>query len=87
MTWLAVGPNNDEFTTFVLYSKELMANQNPNTNLGHPSILLSTNDIEKTYEKLVNNEVKVSELMIMPYGKMFHFFDQDNNQYVIREDK
>ena len=40
MTWLEVGPSEDEFTTFVLYNKSLMEKQNPNTYTGHPSILL-----------------------------------------------
>ncbi|HCL01401.1 MAG TPA: glyoxalase, partial [Lachnoclostridium phytofermentans] len=44
MKWLEVGPANDSFTTFVLYEKKLMMSQNPDTNVGHPSILLSTND-------------------------------------------
>jgi lactoylglutathione lyase len=33
------------------------------------------------------NGVEVGELMIMPYGKMFSFKDQDNNEYMLREDK
>ena len=28
MTWLEVGPSEDEFTTFVLYNKSLMEKQN-----------------------------------------------------------
>ena len=84
--WIEVGPSEDEFTTFVLYSKEAMKMQNPETNVGHPSVLLSTNNIEKTYEEFKNNGVKVGELMKMPYGSMFNFFDQDGNQYIVRED-
>jgi lactoylglutathione lyase len=87
MTWLEVGPSQDEFTTFVLYEKKLMAAQNPNTNLGHPSILLSTNNIDKTYNELKEKNVKVDDLIKMPYGSMFTFYDQDKNQYIIREDK
>lgn len=84
--WIEVGPSEDEFTTFVLYSKEAMKMQNPETNVGHPSVLLSTNNIEKTYEEIKNNGVKVGELKKMPYGSMFNFFDQDGNQYIVRED-
>lgn len=84
--WIEVGPSEDEFTTFVLYSKEAMKMQNPETNVGHPSVLLSTKNIEKTYEEIKNNGVKVGELKKMPYGSMFNFFDQDGNQYIVRED-
>ncbi len=87
MKWLEVGPSQSEFTTFILYDKNLMRNQNPATNLSHPSIMLSTTDIEKAYEEMKENGVEVGELMIMPYGKMFSFQDQDKNEYMLREDK
>ena len=87
MKWLEVGPANESFTTFVLYEKELMMKQNPDTNVGHPSVLLSTNDIQNTYQELVEKDVKVSEILTMPYGSMFHFFDMDDNMFLVREDK
>ncbi|MBU3136421.1 VOC family protein [Clostridium gasigenes] len=86
MKWLEVGPSENEFTTFVLYDKNMMAAQNPKMNLGHPSIILSTNDIDKTYDELKENNVEVGELMKMPYGSMFKFNDQDGNEYLIRQD-
>ncbi|WP_195939125.1 VOC family protein [Romboutsia sp. 1001713B170131_170501_G6] len=86
MKWLEVGPSEEEFTTFVIYDKNLMLSQNPKANVNHPSIILSTSDIENTYNKMKLNEVEVGELMIMPYGKMFSFKDQDGNDYLVRED-
>lgn len=86
MKWLEVGPSEEEFTTFVIYDKNLMLSQNPKANVNHPSIILSTRDIENTYNKMKSNEVEVGELMIMPYGKMFSFKDQDGNDYLARED-
>lgn len=85
--WLEVGPSEDEFTTFIIYEKELMLSQNPSANVGHPNVLLSTTDIEKTYEELKQNGVDLGEMMVMPYGSMFKFKDQDGNEYLIREDK
>lgn len=87
MKWIEVGPSESEFTTFVLYSKEAMRGQNPNTNVEHPSVLLSTTDIDTTYGELRDNGVELGKLMVMPYGKMFSFKDQDGNSYIIREDK
>lgn len=87
MKWLEVGPSESEFTTFILYDKNAMRSQNPSTNVEHPSILLSTTDIESSYNQMKENDVEVGELMIMPYGKMFSFKDQDGNQYMLREDK
>lgn len=85
--WIEVGPSANEFTTFVLYDKNLMMAQNPSTNVAHPSILLSTTDIDGTYNEMKEKGVEVGELMKMPYGKMFTFKDQDGNQFMLREDK
>jgi predicted enzyme related to lactoylglutathione lyase len=87
MKWLEVGPNEDAFTTFVLYDKNLMMAQNPSTNVAHPSILLSTKDIDVAYEQMKSKGVEVGELQKMPYGSMFSFKDQDGNEYILREDK
>lgn len=87
MKWVEVGPNESEFTTFVLYDKNLMRAQNPATDVAHPSIILSTTDIDNTYNEMKAGAVEVGELMKMPYGKMFSFKDQDGNQFLIREDK
>ena len=87
MKWLEVGPSEDEFTTFILYDKNLMKSQNPNMNLGHPSIILSTSNVKKAHEMLIGNGVVVTDIITMPYGKMFTFKDQDGNEYLLREDK
>lgn len=87
MTWLEVGPSDDLSTTFILYNKELMISQNPNANVSHPSILLTTKDIQASYDEMKAKNIEVGELMIMPYGKMFSFKDPDGNEYLLREDK
>lgn len=84
-TWMEVGPSGDD-TTIILYSKSLMEKQKP-SKVAHPSVLFSTTDIDTAYEKMQQNDVKVGELMKMPYGNMFTFYDQDGNEYLLREDK
>lgn len=64
-----------------------MLAQNPQANVGHPNIILSTDDIESTYNEMKTNEVEVGEIMKMPYGSMFKFKDMDGNDYLVREDK
>ena len=87
MKWLEVGPSESEFTTFVLYDKNLMLSQNPSDTVLHPSIMLSTADIESSYNEMKTNAVEVGEIMNMPYGKMLTFKDQDGNEYLLREDR
>lgn len=85
--WLEVGPSEDEFTTFIIYEKNIMKAQNPDANVDHPNVILSTDDIESTYNEMKSKDIQVEDLMIMAYGKMFKFKDQDNNEYLVREDK
>ena len=87
MKWLEVAPSEESFTTFVIYEKRLMLAQNPKANVAHPNIILSTNNIDATYDQMKSNGINVGEIMNMPYGKMFKFQDQDNNEYLVREDK
>lgn len=87
LKWVETKPNQDSLTSFVLYEKALMQSQNPQISVEHPSIILSTKDIQTTYEEMKEKGIKVDDLMIMPYGKMFTFYDQDENRYMIREDK
>jgi len=86
-TWLEVSPNNHAITSFVLYNKQVMKQQSPETNVEHPSVLLSTVDVESAHKKMKANGVEVEAIMNMPYGKMFSFKDQDGNAYILREDK
>ncbi|MHC1723701.1 MAG: VOC family protein [Aminipila sp.] len=87
MKWLEVGPSESQDTTFVLYDKKLMMTQNPSANVSHPSVILSTTDIENAYNEMKTNGVEVGEMMTMPYGKMFSFKDQDGNEFLLREDR
>lgn len=84
--WIEVGPSDDEFTTLVLYSKAAMEQQQP-SKVAHPSILFSTTEIEAAYEEMKQNGVKVDDMLRMPFGTMFTFYDQDGNEYLLREDK
>lgn len=86
MKWIEVGPSEDEFTTLILYSKQAMEQQQP-TKVAHPSVLFTTTEIEASYEKMKEIGVKVGEFLDMPYGKMFTFYDQDGQEYLLREDK
>lgn len=87
MVWMEVKPSEEEFTSFVIYNRDLMLSQNPKANVEHPSIILSTTDIESAYNKMKEKEVEVDDIINMPYGKMVSFKDQDGNAYLLREDK
>ena len=85
--WMEVRPNEGAVTSLIIYEKELMQKKKPTANVGHPNVILSTQEIEKAYDQMKENGVEVGELQVMPYGKMFSFKDQDGNAYLLREDK
>lgn len=87
MRWMEVKPNKNESTSFVLYDKKVMQQQNPKTNIGHPSVLLSTTDIQSTWSKMKENGVNVGDITSMQYGKMVIFKDLDGNDFILREDQ
>jgi len=87
LTWLEVAPSKTSTTSFVLYLKEAMKNQNPKANVEHPTLILSTTDIASVHKKMKANGIEVEDLLSMPYGKMFKFKDQDGNDYLLREDQ
>lgn len=86
MKWIEIAPSESEFTTFILYDKKLMESQE-GVSTSHPSILLSSTDVESSYEKMKEKGIDIGDMINMPYGKMFSFKDQDGNEYLLREDK
>ena len=59
MKWIEVGPAQGDTTVFVLYDKKMMEAQNPKVNVGHPSVMMSTDNIEEAYKELLEKGVSV----------------------------
>lgn len=86
LKWIEVAPNKESSTVFVLYNKKMMETQNPDTNVGHPSVILSTHDIQQAYDEMKKKGVTVGEILKLPYGSMFQFYDREDNIFLLRED-
>ena len=84
--WLEVAPSDASPTSFVLYDKALMQQQNATVCVGHPSVILSTDNAERTYEQMKADDVAVGSLQQMPYGTMFTFQDPEGNSYLGRQE-
>ncbi|CYX64312.1 lactoylglutathione lyase and related lyases [Streptococcus suis] len=59
----------------------------PELNLGTPSILMTSVDVAKTYEELVERGVTTNPVMDLGFMKVISFADNDGNYYAIREVK
>lgn len=82
-----VAPKLNGATEFVLHNKEQVRNMSPELNLGTPSILMTTDNIEKLHSKLLSNGVNANEIISFGDMKFFNFSDEENNYFAVREVK
>ncbi|MCA1026560.1 VOC family protein [Cytobacillus kochii] len=83
--WYEVASSEQTETTIVLQDKQTVAKMSPELNLGTPSLMFYTNDIEKLYQTYKNKEITVGELVEMPFGKVFNFADNEDNYFAVME--
>ncbi|GAA0377604.1 VOC family protein [Bacillus horti] len=88
MRWIEVAPSKDDAgTSLILHNKDFVAKMSPELNLGTPSLMFFTKDIEQLYSDLSNKEVTVGELVEMPFGRVFNFADDEENYFAVMEQK
>ncbi|ALC90529.1 glyoxalase [Bacillus sp. FJAT-18017] len=85
MRWIEVAPSSDSETSFVLHDKEFIAKMEPDLNLGTPSLMLFTDDLEKLHSSLVEKGITVGEIVALPSGKVFNFADREDNYFAVME--
>lgn len=83
--WYEVASSEQTETTIVLQDKQTVAKMSPELNLGTPSLMFYTDDIEKLYQTYKNKEITVGELVDMPFGKVFNFADNEENYFAVME--
>jgi lactoylglutathione lyase len=87
MKWIELAPNAQAETSIILHNKELIAKMDPEMNLGTPSLLLFTENLDALYEDFKSKQVKVGELVTMPTGRVFNFADSEDNYFAVLEKK
>ena len=85
MRWIELSPNKDAETTIILYNKEFVAKMSPELNLGTPSLMFFTENLDQLHSDLANKNVTVGEMMMMPFGKVFNFADNEENYFAVME--
>jgi len=86
MRWIEVAPADAE-TSIVLHNKELIAQMSPGLNLGTPSLMFYTDDLDGLYNDLTSKNVTVGEIVSMPTGRVFNFADDEENYFAVMERK
>jgi lactoylglutathione lyase len=87
MRWIEIAPSGEAETSLILHNKEWVAKMSPMVHLGTPSLMFFTSDIDQLYSDLTGKNVKVGELVTMPFGRVFNFADSEDNYFAVMERK
>jgi lactoylglutathione lyase len=85
MRWIEIAPTKDAETSIVLHNKELIAKMEPELNLGTPSLMLFSNNLDELHNSLSNNNITVGQIVEMPSGRVFNFADHEGNYFAVME--
>jgi len=85
--WIEIAPTKEAETSIILHNKEFIAKMSPELNLGTPSLMFFSKNIDNLYSDLSNKNVTVGEIVNMPSGRVFNFADNENNYFAVMEKK
>ena len=87
MKWIEIAPTEESETTIILHNKELIAKMQPELNLGTPSLLLFSDNLDELYKGFSEKQITVGDLVNMPSGRVFNFADNEGNYFAVMERK
>ncbi|RSD29065.1 VOC family protein [Mesobacillus subterraneus] len=87
MRWIEIAPKTDSETRIILHNKEWVGKMSQGLNLGTPSLMFFTKNLEEFRSELVEKGVKVGEIVEMPSGKVFNFADNEEQYFAVMERK
>ncbi|CAM3909825.1 glyoxalase [Bacillus luti] len=83
--WIEIAPNSGAETSIILHNKEVISKMSPELNLGTPSLMFFSENLDQLYTDLKNKNVTVGEMVTMPSGKVFNFADSEGNYFAVME--
>ncbi|WP_226674801.1 VOC family protein [Mesobacillus jeotgali] len=83
--WIEIAPSLESETSMVLHNKEFVAKMSPELNLGTPSLMFYSENLEEFRSDLSNKNVTVGEMVNMPSGRVFNFADDEENYFAVME--
>lgn len=87
MKWFEIAPTNDSQTRIVLHNKEVVAKMSPGVNLGTPSLLFFSDNLDQLYKDFQDKNITVGEIVDVPEGRVFNFADNEENYFAVVEKK
>ncbi|MCY9514787.1 VOC family protein [Paenibacillus apiarius] len=87
MRWIEIAPTKGAETSIILHNKEFVAKMSPELNLGTPSLMFFSENLDQLHRDLSNKNIKVGEMVTMPSGRVFNFADNEENYFAVMERK
>ncbi|WP_078414864.1 VOC family protein [Priestia abyssalis] len=85
MRWIEIAPTKGAHTSIILHNKEFVAKMSPGLNLGTPSLMFFSENLDELRSDLSNKNIKVGEIVNMPSGRVFNFADNEENYFAVME--
>ncbi|PMB10501.1 glyoxalase/bleomycin resistance/extradiol dioxygenase family protein [Fischerella thermalis CCMEE 5273] len=85
MRWIEMAPVKGTETSIILHDKQMVAKMEPEMNLGTPSLMFFTDDIDEWRRDLLSKGVRVGEIVQMPSGRVCNFADNEDNYFAVME--
>ncbi|WP_239619225.1 VOC family protein [Cohnella mopanensis] len=85
LRWIEVAPAKGSETSIILHNKDFVAKMSPGVNLGTPSLMFFTENLDQLHTDLSNKKIKVGEIVTMPSGRVFNFADYEDNYFAVLE--
>jgi lactoylglutathione lyase len=87
MRWIEIAPSKDAETSIIIHNKELVAQMSPGLNLGTPSLMFFSENLDQLHSNLSDKNITVGEIVNMPSGRVFNFADREENYFAVMEKK
>jgi lactoylglutathione lyase len=87
MRWIEIAPAPEAETSIILHDKAFVASMSPDMNLGTPSLMFFSEDLDQLYADFKAKQVTVGELVTLPFGRVFNFADREDNYFAVMEKK
>ncbi|MEH7883651.1 VOC family protein [Bacillus sp. JJ1609] len=87
LRWIEIAPTKDAETSIILHNKEFVAKMSPGVNLGTPSLMFFSENLDQLHSDLSNKNITVGEIVNMPSGRVFNFADGEENYFAVMEKK
>lgn len=85
LRWIEIAPTKGAETSLILHNKDFVSKMSPGLNLGTPSLMFFTENLEQLHSDLLEKKITVGEIVNMPSGRVFNFADFEENYFAVME--